>query len=72
MKLLAQSNSKANSKKKKRLDKYIVRDIVVSVSPDHNLIPSAGEKTQAGRARCALREAIVRLPLLTQLVYKIV
>ena len=45
--MLAQSNSKANSKKKKRLDKYIVGALAERISSIVCLMLSIGEETQA-------------------------
>lgn len=63
-KLIAQSDSKVNSKKKKRLEKYIVS---VRVSPygwsaDISDRLFAGEETQTRGARISLRETLVRPP----------
>ena len=53
--LLAQSQSKASSKKRKRLDKYIVRTFIpyyIDTQKIYTLL--SGEKAKEGRARRAV------------------
>ena len=67
MQLLSQSQSKASSKKRKRLDKYIVR---AQDSPRENAeksFPFLGEKAEEGRACRVVRETCVGRPLLVSI-----
>lgn len=47
--MLDEMNSRANSKKKKRLDKYIVRIRRITRPESYHAHPSLGEETQARR-----------------------
>jgi hypothetical protein len=57
--LLAQSQSKASSKKRKRLDKYIVRTYSTSIDTQEIDTLRPGKKIEEGRARRAVRKACV-------------
>ena len=54
--MLAESNSKANSKKKKRLDKYIVSNITIPISLYH--LCSVQEKKLKQEERLELFEKL--------------
>jgi hypothetical protein len=67
MQLLSQSQSKASSKKRKRLDKYIVRaHYLLHKNADKSIFVS-GEKAEEGRACRVVRETCVGGPLLASI-----
>jgi hypothetical protein len=65
MQLLSQSQSKASSKKRKRLDKYIVRAQYLHHENSENSFSFSGEKAAEGRACRVVRETCVGGPLST-------
>ena len=67
MQLLSQSQSKASSKKRKRLDKYIVRAQYLPHEDREKSFPFSGEKAEEGRACRVVRETCVGGPLLASI-----
>ena len=67
MQLLSQSQSKASSKKRKRLDKYIVRTLYLLRHHAECLYQFSGEKAEEGRACRAIRKTCVGRPLLASI-----
>ena len=65
--LLSQSQSKASSKKNKRLDKYIVRIQYLPHKNAEKSFPFSGEKTEEGRACRVVRETCVGGPSLASI-----